>query len=214
MEKNVQTWREVTKNIYTAVLLFSIASVLSVLFGAFGGLWGTGSDLVSFATSGNLSSGPNFFEVVEWICVAGMVVGYVLYIMGLGNLGTLLKEQDSKAIGQVRIGAIILVVASICSIFLPSWIVWIAELVAYIMMFMGFRVLKGSMTLDEKAIRGFSQLYKAMLFILIAVGLNLILGWIPLLGWIINLAAWVLQVIAFVMIIMGWSTIKTSQGEK
>ncbi len=155
----------------------------------------------------------SFFEIVEWICAAGMVVGYVLYVIGLGNLGTILKDRDSEAIGRVRIGAVILIAASILSVFIPSWIVWIAELVAYIMMFMGFNVLKKSTAIDAKAARGFSQLFMAIVFILITIGLNLTLGWIPIIGWGVDVVVWILEVVAFIMIITGWRTVKNSPAK-
>jgi hypothetical protein len=213
MEKNVQSWSVVTKGIYTAVLLFSIASIFVGLFEPLGNLWSTGSNIVSFASGGSLSSGPNFFEILNWVFLVAVAAGYLLYVLGLGKLGTILKEQDSKAIGQVRIGAIILIAASVCAIFLPSIVIWIAELIGYILMFMGFNVLTKSTAIDALAVKGFGKLKTAVLLILIAVGVSLILGWMPLLGIAVKFIVWVLEIIAFIMVILGWKTVKTAPAK-
>ncbi len=216
MEKNTNTWPVVTKSIYTAVLIFSFGTILAGLFDSLGSIWSAGSGLVSAASSlaaGNMpsfSSGPNFFEILNWVLLVAVALGYVLYVLGLGKLGTILKGEDSKAIGKVRIGAIILIIASICDIFLPSIIIWIAELIAYIMMFIGFSALKKSTSFDAKATKGFGQLKTAVLLTLIAVGLSLIFGWLPLFGGVFKFIIWILEVIAFIMIILGWKSVKSA----
>ncbi len=181
------------------------------LFGTLGDMWDTGSSIAEFASSGTISfGGPNLFEIINWVCLVAVAAGYVLYVMGLGKLGTILKDRDSKAIGQVRIGAIILIAASICDIFLPSIIIWIAELIAYILMFMGFSALKKSTVIDAEAVKGFGKLNTAILLILIAIGISLILGWIPLLGLVIKFVAWALEIVAFILVILGWKTVKAA----
>lgn len=49
-----------------------------------------------------------------------------------------------------------------------------------------------------------------MLLNIIAVGITVILGWIPLVGNIITAIAAILGIIGFVMVITGWAAVKHS----
>ncbi len=208
MNTNQQSWAVVTKGIFTAVLIFSFGSILAGIVSAIGGVADTVSDAMDFVSSGTISAGPSFFEILSWLLTAAVVVGYVLYILGLGKLGAILKDGDSKAIGYVRIGALILIVGSICNFFLPAFVVYIANIIAYVLMFMGFSTLKKSTAIDAVAAKGFGRLYMAMLLTLLGAAISLLFTWIPFLGSFFAFVVLVLNVIAFILIILGWKAVK------
>ncbi len=209
MEQYEKTWFTTTKNIFTAVLIFSIATVVQAIMALFGGA----QDMVSSAASlMGASTGFNFYNLVKWICIIGMAGGYLLYVMGLGKLSIMLKEKDMKAVGQVRIGGAILILTSLTLFFpLPVWLAWIvrvAELAAYVMMFVGFGTLKKSHAIDSKAARGFSTVYLATLFSIIAM----LLGWLIYvsfaLGAVMSVIGGILEIVAIILVIVGWATVK------
>lgn len=196
MEQNVQNWSHTTNSIFNAVLIFSIGTIV---VGLLGGL------TVVFSMMG----AGVVFRVLTWI--AEIAVGYVLYMIGLGNLRSAVGEKEGVALGQIRTAAILSIVTAILGIFgIPAWINGIINFVAFVMMLVGFNTLKKSAAMPEKARNGFNQLFIAMLLNIIAVGITVILGWIPLVGSIITAIAAILGIIGFVMVITGWAAVKHS----
>ena len=148
------------------------------------------------------------FRVLTWIAEIAVAVGYVLYMIGLGNLRSAVGEKEGVALGQIRTAAIVTAILGIFGI--PAWINGIINFVAFVMMLVGFNTLKKSAAMPEKARNGFNQLFIAMLLNIIAVGITVILGWIPLVGNIITAIAAILGIIGFVMVITGWAAVKHS----
>lgn len=197
MEQNVQNWSHTTNSIFNAVLIFSIGTIV---VGLLGGL------TVVFSMMG----AGVVFRVLTWIAEIAVAVGYVLYMIGLGNLRSAVGEKEGVALGQIRTAAILSIVTAILGIFgIPAWINGIINFVAFVMMLVGFNTLKKSAAMPEKARNGFNQLFIAMLLNIIAVG-TVILGWIPLVGSIITAIAAILGIIGFVMVITGWAAVKHS----
>ena len=198
MEQNVQNWSHTTNSIFNAVLIFSIGTIV---VGLLGGL------TVVFSMMG----AGVVFRVLTWIAEIAEAVGYVLYMIGLGNLRSAVGEKEGVALGQIRTAAILSIVTAILGIFgIPAWINGIINFVAFVMMLVGFNTLKKSAAMPEKARNGFNQLFIAMLLNIIAVGITVILGWIPLVGSIITAIAAILGIIGFVMVITGWAAVKHS----
>ena len=196
MEQNVQNWSHTTNSIFNAVLIFSIGTIV---VGLLGGL----TVVFSMVGAGVV------FRVLTWIAEIAVAVGYVLYMIGLGNLRSAVGEKEGVALGQIRTAAILSIVTAILGIFgIPAWI--IINFVAFVMMLVGFNTLKKSAAMPEKARNGFNQLFIAMLLNIIAVGITVILGWIPLVGNIITAIAAILGIIGFVMVITGWAAVKHS----
>ena len=170
MEQNVQNWSHTTNSIFNAVLIFSIGTIV---VGLLGGL------TVVFSMMG----AGVVFRVLTWIAEIAVAVGYVLYMIGLGNLRSAVGEKEGVALGQIRTAAILSIVTAILGIFgIPAWINGIIYFVAFVLMLVGFY----------------------------AVGSSVILGWIPLVGSIITAIAAILGIIGFVMVITGWAAVKHS----
>ena len=198
MEQNVQNWSHTTNSIFNAVLIFSIGTIV---VGLLGGL----TVVFSMVGAGVV------FRVLTWIAEIAVAVGYVLYMIGLGNLRSAVGEKEGVALGQIRTAAILSIVTAILGIFgIPAWINGIINFVAFVMMLVGFNTLKKSAAMPEKARNGFNQLFIAMLLNIIAIGITVILGWIPLVGNIITAIAAILGIIGFVMVITGWAAVKHS----
>lgn len=198
MEQNVQNWSHTTNNIFNAVLIFSIGTIV---VGILGGL----TVVFSLVGAGVV------FRVLTWIAEIAVAVGYVLYMIGLGNLRCAVGEKEGVALGQIRTAAILSIVTAILGIFgIPAWINGIINFVAFVMMLVGFNTLKKSTAMPEKARNGFNQLFIAMLLNIIAVGITVILGWIPLVGSIITAIAAILGIVGFIMVITGWAAVKHS----
>ena len=194
MEQNVQNWSHTTNSIFNAVLIFSIGTIVV-------GLLGGQTVVFSMVGAGVV------FRVLTWIAEIAVAVGYVLYMIGRSAVG----EKEGVALGQIRTAAILSIVTAILGIFgIPAWINGIINFVAFVMMLVGFNTLKKSAAMPEKARNGFNQLFIAMLLNIIAVGITVILGWIPLVGNIITAIAAILGIIGFVMVITGWAAVKHS----
>lgn len=104
MEQNVQNWSHTTNSIFNAVLIFSIGTIV---VGLLGGL------TVVFSMMG----AGVVFRVLTWIAEIAVAVGYVLYMIGLGNLRSAVGEKEGVALGQIRTAAILSIVTAILGIF-------------------------------------------------------------------------------------------------
>ena len=207
MEQHVHGWSNVTRKIFNGVLLFSIASIIVSVMGGIS-WFGKG---VSIAAGGY--AGVNIFTILMWLFSLCAIAGYVLYMVGLGEMRTLVSASDSSAVGNIRMAVILMIISMVIDLFgvrILFWIGSILEIIAAIMMMVSFSKLRKSETMSEKARSGFSQLFVAMLLIIIGVGIGIIFGWIPILGYVAKVLAWVAGAVGFIMTITGWTMVKNS----
>jgi hypothetical protein len=181
---NKATWSATTKTIFNGILLFSLAWIAYGIFNAIGSL------IFSSTVS-----------VITYLLLAGIGVGYILTIIGLGKFSAILDEADKKAIGSVRVAFIVALVAVVLNAIslIPGIVGDIVYFIAIVLMMLKYGSLKRSTTFAGRA--GASTLYTAMLL--------LVLGWaldfIPVVGdWIES----VLTIIAYIMTLQGWGKIK------
>lgn len=160
------------KNLYTAILIIAIASMVQAIFG---------STLVSFLT------GPFITVLVRWIVPIIIILGYVLFLLGLGKWGV---DEGSKS--KLKIGTILAIVA-VALAWLPipfiGWIVKILFIIAFVMMILGYGKIQGG-----------NMARIASLILLIAAAVSLI----PLLNMVtpfVYIAAWILMLV-------GWGKLK------
>lgn len=199
MEQNVQTWSHTTRKIFNSVLLFSLGSIAAGIMAALSFIWPLGSG--SF----------NVFTILTWICMIAVIAGYTMYIAGLGNLRSLVGEKEISALGQIRTAVILTIVAAVfIALNAPGWIALIINFAAYVIMLVGFNTLKKSPMMPERARNGFSQLFISMLLAIIASGMSVIFGWIPVIEIVVSIIAGLLNIAAFVMVITGWAAVKNS----
>lgn len=197
MELNGAVWKTSTSKIFSGVLLFSLSGIVGGLFA------------VILALSGSLGA-------ALWIGVLtgiATILGYVLYLMGLGELQGILQGEDASAIAKVKLAAILLIIGACVSVLfsiVPLFgtivggiISGILNLVGCILCVMAFAQLKKSTTFPATALNGVSKLYVAYLLNLIGYGLMLTV--------ILAVVAPILNLVAFIMILIGWAGIKSAQ---
>ncbi|CCZ07018.1 MULTISPECIES: hypothetical protein [Culturomica] len=197
MELNGAVWKTSTSKIFSGVLLFSLSGIVGGLFA------------VILALSGSLGA-------ALWIGVLtgiATILGYVLYLMGLGELQGILQGEDASAIGKVKLAAILLIIGACVSVLFSivpllgtivgSIISGILNIVGCILCVMAFAQLKKSTTFPATALSGVSKLYVAYLLNLIGYGLMLTV--------ILAVVAPILNLVAFIMILIGWAGVKNAQ---
>lgn len=196
MEMNVTAWKVATSKIFNGVLLLSLSGIV-------GGIIAAGA-----ALSGSLGG------AVWVIALAGLatILGYVLYIMGLSDLQGNLSVRDAASIGKVKLAAILLIVGVAVTIIFSiiplvgtvvgAIISGILNIIGCVLSVIAFSELKKSETFPKSAMKGVAMLYTAYL-------LNLI-GYALVLTILLALFAPILNLIAFILIIIGWSNVKNA----
>jgi uncharacterized membrane protein len=200
------TWLEITKKIFFGVLLYSIANVLYSIVDPISSLTSFAGSVDSFlgGRQSGISGIATFFNILTYILLIGIVVGYALFLLGLTGFSKILEASDRNAIESVRNGAVVMIVGAIVDVLIWGFIGLIVYIVGFILMMMGYSKLKNSPTFPQKARNGASKLFTAMLLSLIGA----VLGLIPLVGGFINA---ILGIIAFFFILSGWATIKNAE---
>ena len=133
--------------------------------------------------------------------------------MGLGELQGILQGEDASAIDKVKLAAILLIIGACVSVLFSivpllgtivgSIISGILNIVGCILCVMAFAQLKKSTTFPATALSGVSKLYVAYLLNLIGYGLMLTV--------ILAVVAPILNLVAFIMILIGWAGVKNAQ---
>lgn len=202
--ENVQNSRSsVTQGIYKAVLLYVFAGIASTLFGVIGMVTG----LLGAVESGNLEDVVSFgfWDIMDIVASLAVVAGYILFYIGLNKWRGIADANDAPAINKLRIAALLTMIGSVV-VFVPvagAIIAFVLNIVAFILMLKGYSALKNSATLPEGAREGARKLHTAMVLNIVAV----LVCWIPVIG---QIAAFVLEIIAFVKILNGWKAIANS----
>ncbi|MCD7969790.1 MAG: TMEM43 family protein [Alistipes sp.] len=192
MELTIDTWKKPTTTIFNGILLYVICGFLYGMFN-------------SMATVSSFFSTGGFFTILKWISFIGLIAGYVLYIMGLDSFKKILPEADAASVGKIFLGVILGIVALIIA-FIPiaGWILGgLCNLTSFFLMLIGFNSLKGSATFPIKARSGAGTLFVAMILGVVGV----IIGWIPLIGWILG---GLISLICLIMTFVGWNNIKNA----
>lgn len=178
------TWKSTTKQIYTGVLLYSLCGMVSGLVAILALL------------------GGDFWGVLSVIVSIAVIVGYIMYFLGLRNFKNVVKEPDAPVVNKLYTAVILVIIGYIIG-FIPiagAIMQGILSLIAFIMMMVAYSKLKKSPTFPELARKGASMLFTAMLLALIGS----IFGIIPIVGAVI---AGILNIISFIMVLLGWKKI-------
>jgi hypothetical protein len=198
-------WNRTTKSVFTGVLVYSIAGMVHTVFGPIADL----ADGFSFmAMVGNVnSSSLDGLSNMDNMAVVAIIVGYFLFLQGLSSFSGILNPQDGAQVKMIRNGVILgIIAAAIDFIPLMGIVSGIINLIAFIIMLMAYSALKNSATFPPQARRGAGTLFTSQ--ILIAIGV--VLGWIPLIG---GFFEFILSVIAYILVLVGWSTIRKANPE-
>ncbi|KWW30197.1 MAG: Uncharacterized protein AUK63_1058 [bacterium P3] len=178
------TWKSTTKQIYTGVMLYSLCGIVSGLVA-----------ILAFLSGG-------FWSVLSVILSIAIIVGYVLYFIGLRNFKNVVMEPDAPVVNKLYTAVILVIIGYIVG-FIPvagGIIQAILNIIAFIMMMVAYNKLRKSTTFPGLARKGASMLFTAMILSLIGAVISII----PLVGTII---AAILNIISFIMVLLGWKKI-------
>ena len=190
-------WSETTKKIFYGILMYSIAGILH-------GILDPISSLESAVSMFSGSSGGGLIGTICYILMAAIIVGYVLTFLGLSGFRKILEEEDASSIGKVRMAFILAIIAAGVGFIPLDWVSGILNIIAFILMLLGYSALKKSTTFPEMARKGASTLFIALILLLVGT----LIGFIPLVGSIIK---GVLSIIAYIMTFVGWKKIAKTQ---
>lgn len=197
MELNVAGWKVSTSKIFNGVLLFSLSGIV-------------GGVISAILT---LAGAPGIALWVAALAGVASILGYVFYIQGLNGLQAILQGEDASAISKVKTAAILLIIGAIVTVVLSvipilgtvvgGIISGVLNLIGCILSVIAFSSLKKSATFPAAAMGGVSKLFTAYVLNLISYGLILTV--------ILAVVAPILSLVAFIMIIIGWSNIKNAE---
>ncbi len=194
MELTNSAWKNTTSKIFLGVLLFSLSGIAGGILAALLGLVLKSLTLVS---------------IVVLIAGIAAILGYVLYVLGLGNFKNILSGEDAAAVSKIWLAALLALAGSVITVvtsFIPGIAIigTIAAIAAYVLNLLGFMALKNSSTFPTMAKAGANKLFLA--YILYLAG-SIAAFFLP------SFIAGIINLVALVMIILGWAAIKNANVE-
>ncbi|MDR2042219.1 MAG: hypothetical protein LBP98_07890 [Tannerella sp.] len=205
MTKN-ELWLKKTNAVFNGILLYSIAGVLHSILDPIESLM-SGLDTISSLGGGNVA-GADGLSIFLYLLTAAIIGGYVMFLLGLGGFAALLEGDDKAAVGKIRTGVLLGLAGEMISLIpLIGWVIGgILNIIAFFLMMTGYSTLKNSPTFPAAAREGAGKLFTSQILLLIGV----VLGWIPLIG---GFFEGILDLIAFILLLIGWSAIKNANPE-
>jgi hypothetical protein len=201
MSQFSESWSKTTKTIFNGVLLYSLSGIFYAIFLPISKL----GDLLSYAVDSNAFSALSTFC---YILLAGIIIGYILYLLGLNGFSKILLPGDSAAVRKVFNAVILVLVAEVFGyIPLLGWVGGILRIISFILMITGYSALKNSSSFPKRACSGASKLFTSMILLLIGGAL----GFIPLVGRFLEMP---LDIIAFILTLSGWAIIKNTTPDE
>lgn len=194
MELTNSAWKNATSKIFLGVLLFSLSGIAGGILAALLGLVLKSLTLVS---------------IVVLIAGIAAILGYVLYVLDLGNFKNILSGEDAAAVSKIWLAALLALAGSVITVvtsFIPGIAIigTIAAIAAYVLNLLGFMALKNSSTFPTMAKAGANKLFLA--YILYLAG-SIAAFFLP------SFIASIINLVALVMIILGWAAIKNANVE-
>lgn len=197
-------WKQTTSALYKAVLIYTLAGILSSLFGFFSDITGAASTISSMM-GGESGSSFGLWDILAIVATLAIIYGYWTFIQSLGRFHDLVNPADAPQIKTLRTTTILMIVAAVLSVIPVIKIAGgIIYLIAWIMLIVAYSKLKNSSTFPELARKGTSRLFLAMILEVI----GWVLGFIPLIGSIFET---IISIIAFILVILGWKAISESE---
>ena len=203
--ENVQSWKQTTAALYKAVLIFTWSGIVLSIFSGIAAVTGAAKMVSSLASGGDIGFSFGTWDILKIVATVGVLYGYWLFLQSLGVFRALVNPVDAPRVSSIRTATVLQIIAAVLSVIpFVSIIGGILSIVAWIMLLLAYSALKDSVTFPELARRGASKIYIAMILGII----GWIVGWVPIVGW---LAAFILSIISFFMILSGWKSISLSE---
>lgn len=192
--------------IINGLIIYIAASFLASIFS-------TIDDWSSMASSfyGDDSS-VDAIGVIAMLAYLAVIYGVYLYYTGLQQLSLVLDPVGAAAAKNLSYGALLMMIAAALNaigVFVPfvgSILSGLCLIAAFVLNILGYANLQKSQTFNALGVAGAKQLYMGFILAIIAV----CVGWIPLIGWI---AAFVLNILYWVYLFVGWGKIRASMVE-
>ncbi len=131
-----------------------------------------------------------------------VLTGFVIFLLGLGNLKNLLDENGKNAVGLLYVAAIVGAVGALIGLIPVVGIVaTLAFIAAFIIQLIGYVKLKSSETIKEIGQKGANLLLISMIIALIGG----IISIIPAIG---GAVATIFSLVVLILVISGWRNIQ------
>ena len=209
MEKNQHTWHKAASAVYTAHLVYAVVAILSAIATLF-----ATKMMVSDILAGH-RFGTGFLVLILFGLISLAVAAWIVFT--LGNFKkVVVHAEDQKSVGHVYLGWILQLVGalfvSVLVFFAPflALLGGICALVGWILALSGYMKLKASSTFPAQARKGASLLFLAMVVMFCGAIVMMILGRIPVVGIVLQLA---IILTGYAMMVLGWKDIKESKLE-
>ena len=170
----LNTWKESTQKIFWGVIVIAVAGTFNTVYDYVSMVTGVMDQFASLLPGGLDKGMPSFLIGVKGAGVLvkmAIVVGYVLYLLGLTRFAAIQTDTSASAnIMKVRTAVIILICCFVVSVvfgilfklpgigLLFTIVVWIVTLVAYFKMKNAFGVLMTSPAFSEQSQKGAKKL--------------------------------------------------------
>lgn len=207
MEKSL-AWSKATKGIWHGVLGYAVLSLFGGVLTAITSAASTVSKVSKFAKGGDASAlSGGFMDDVAPIIIAILELVFIwMIISNLGKWRDLVDANDAGYVSRIRTAFLITIAAVVIGM-LPipvagAIIAGIMAIIAFIMQMTAYSTLKNSKTLPAAAANGMGKLFTYTILAMIGT----LLGLIPLLGFV----GLIINVIAFIFMIIGWAKVGNS----
>ncbi len=195
-------WKTTVGSLIVAFCLYTLGGIAADITGFVNDVK-DGFSLFSMLDGGGESWKPDIGDVIEWMFMSFVILGYLLFFSSLKRFARLQDvEADCEQLLRVRTGYVLLLLAAVAG-FIPV-IGWIASLVLFIVGYVkligGYGKLKRSTTFSDPY-NGAGLLRGASIWLLVGA----ILGAIPLAGGVLET---ITAIVAFFMTLTGWQRIK------
>jgi hypothetical protein len=220
-----EIWLQKTKPLYRGVLVFSIAGMLY----GFIGLSSAEAKMAIFEIlfkGGDIFSDPSAYLINSRILLIAVAVGYFLFWRAMNEFTGILNEQDSLQMKKIGMGALLIIAASVLSCipnsFVGDLVADLAGIGASIIMMQAYFALNKSQTFPQQS--GIAAKRLAIAHVLLAAWylteliLFLVFSSDPKKDVkstveMIMFIKLVLPIVAYIMIIIGWKKIKTTDPQ-
>lgn len=195
-------WSQKTDSVYNGVLIFSIAGMIHSALSMFSIAEGGRSAYAWYLLQSGLSpSEIDGIAITDKFAVAAIIIGGLLLLNGLNGFASILNDQDGRSMRNLRNGIVVSIIATALA-FIPGMTGWtlsgFVNFIAVILMLLAYKELKNSLSFPPQAAGGAKTLFTAQILLLI--------GFIPGLGMI-------LSIVAYILVLVGWSSIKNANPE-
>lgn len=204
--ETVQSWKQTTSALYKAVMIFTWAGIVLSIFSGISAMTGAAKVISSITSGGAMSMGFGVWDILKIVVTIAVIYGYWLFLNSLTAFRELVNPNDAPRVGSIRTAVILQIIAAILAVIpIVAIVGGILSIIAWIMLLIAYAGLKDSVTFPELARRGASRIFIAMILSLV----GWIVGWIPIIGWII---LFILGIISLIMVLTGWKLISLSEA--